>query len=83
MKNKLKLGIGISILVIGLLAIGCNCSSSKEKASTQKEVAEVVYTCPMHPDVVNKEPGSCPDCGMDLVKKESETEHSHDGHTHD
>ncbi len=24
------------------------------------------YTCPMHPEVVQDEPGSCPDCGMAL-----------------
>ena len=28
------------------------------------------YTCPMHPQIVEEEPGSCPICGMDLVKKE-------------
>ncbi|HZW20744.1 efflux RND transporter periplasmic adaptor subunit [Noviherbaspirillum sp.] len=26
------------------------------------------YTCPMHPDVVKDGPGSCPICGMHLVK---------------
>ena len=25
------------------------------------------YTCPMHPQIVRDEPGSCPICGMDLV----------------
>ena len=25
------------------------------------------FTCPMHPEVVNGEPGACPKCGMDLV----------------
>jgi FtsP/CotA-like multicopper oxidase with cupredoxin domain len=30
-----------------------------------------VYTCPMHPDVVNKEPGRCPECGMKLLPTES------------
>ena len=24
------------------------------------------YTCPMHPEVMQQEPGSCPDCGMAL-----------------
>src|SRR5665648_53476 len=28
------------------------------------------YTCPMHPDVHSDKPGKCPECGMDLVKKE-------------
>ncbi|MDQ3639670.1 MAG: hypothetical protein M3426_17105, partial [Actinomycetota bacterium] len=34
--------------------------------STQTE-----YVCPMHPEVVRSEPGSCPICGMDLVPREA------------
>jgi Cu(I)/Ag(I) efflux system membrane fusion protein len=30
----------------------------------------VVYTCPMHPDVVQDVPGDCPKCGMHLEKKD-------------
>ncbi len=26
-----------------------------------------LYTCPMHPEIVQEGPGSCPICGMDLV----------------
>jgi Ni,Fe-hydrogenase III large subunit len=29
------------------------------------------YVCPMHPEVVRSEPGSCPICGMDLVPREA------------
>lgn len=29
-------------------------------------VPEGVYVCPMHPEVVSDEPGTCPICGMDL-----------------
>jgi hypothetical protein len=28
--------------------------------------AAVVYTCPMHPEVVSNRPGRCPKCGMKL-----------------
>ena len=28
-----------------------------------------VYTCPMHPEVKRDKPGTCPKCGMALVKK--------------
>lgn len=30
------------------------------------------YVCPMHPSVVSDEPGECPICGMQLVRKDSE-----------
>ena len=30
---------------------------------------EAVYTCPMHPEIQRNEPGNCPICGMELVKK--------------
>ena len=31
----------------------------------------IEYTCPMHPEVVQSEPGSCPKCGMNLVPREA------------
>jgi len=31
----------------------------------------VVYTCPMHPEVISEEPGSCPKCGMKLLATEA------------
>ena len=36
------------------------------------EGVPVVYVCPMHPDVVSGEPGSCPKCGMKLLAQAAE-----------
>src|SRR3954463_10804162 len=33
----------------------------------------VVYACPMHPEVVQDEPGSCPACGMKLIAEAAPT----------
>ena len=31
------------------------------------------YVCPMHPEVISSEPGTCPKCGMKLVPTQTET----------
>lgn len=38
----------------------------KEAAPAPQAGAEVIYTCPMHPEVRQPKPGSCPICGMAL-----------------
>lgn len=38
--------------------------------------APELYTCPMHPEVISKTPGTCPKCGMKLVpKKDADAGH--------
>ena len=41
------------------------------------------YTCSMHPQVVQHEPGSCPLCRMDLVPLEAPAPRVDTGHDHD
>lgn len=36
---------------------------------TAQKGVETVYTCPMHPFIISSKPGSCPICGMSLVRK--------------
>ena len=40
-----------------------------QEMAKDKEAAQ--YTCSMHPQVVQDEPGDCPICGMELVSKDS------------
>lgn len=35
-----------------------------------------VYTCPMHPEVQQDKPGTCPKCGMKLVEAKMKMDHS-------
>ena len=32
-----------------------------------ENLRQIIYTCPMHPEVMSNKPGNCPKCGMKLV----------------
>lgn len=53
-----------SLLLIFLAA----CQQKSEKVA-QKTNTEQMYTCSMHPQIVENHPGTCPICKMDLVLK--------------
>jgi Cu+-exporting ATPase len=36
---------------------------------TERPKSQVIYTCPMHPEIEQAGPGACPICGMDLEPK--------------
>jgi Cu(I)/Ag(I) efflux system membrane fusion protein len=62
----------MKIIVIGLLSgllLFASCSDQKKKAAEVQVKTDVKYTCPMHPQILEDHPGSCPICGMTLVKK--------------
>ncbi|PCJ88853.1 MAG: copper-translocating P-type ATPase [Thiotrichaceae bacterium] len=44
-----------------------NCSLTS--ASVSAPMATSIFTCPMHPEIEQQEPGSCPKCGMALEPK--------------
>ena len=84
--------IGIFSLVLFLTVAVTGCQQGKDKSeqtesteatdsTSNEQMAEVQYTCTMHPEVLQNEPGKCPKCGMDLVKKDGDshdsTEHEH------
>ncbi|MEM9594150.1 MAG: efflux RND transporter periplasmic adaptor subunit [Acidobacteriota bacterium] len=46
------------------------------------EAEDGLWTCPMHPEILQDEPGSCPICGMDLVTVEGAPTDDHAGHSH-
>src|SRR5258706_9962928 len=50
-----------------------NQSAAQPDSQATVQTAEDIYTCPMHPQVMEHHPGNCPICGMTLVKKEFST----------
>ena len=68
-----KLGIYSGILVIGLILgwLIFGGSSSKTEATHDHQTSEVektqMWTCSMHPQIMQPEPGNCPICGMELI----------------
>lgn len=77
--NKLLIISIISTLIIGIL-IGWLLfgSGSKSPAQSHEELAgaeaekTTTYTCSMHPQIRQNEPGDCPICGMDLIPLEED-----------
>jgi Cu+-exporting ATPase len=43
-------------------------SAAGAPATTAPAGAEILWTCPMHPQIVRNEPGTCPICGMALER---------------
>jgi Cu(I)/Ag(I) efflux system membrane fusion protein len=62
-----------SLLTVLLLAsvVLMGCENKSEKSGHVAHGDTELYTCPMHPQVIQEKPGKCPICGMDLVVKAS------------
>jgi len=71
------------IIYTGVLAIGLllgwilfGGSSSEEASHNHDALAETnqMWTCSMHPQIMQPESGDCPICGMDLIPSENSSE---------
>lgn len=63
-KQFVKMMAFAGLLPVAFLA-ACGDTGQQEKAAATASVQ--TYTCPMHPQIVQNKPGTCPICAMDLV----------------
>lgn len=61
--------IGVYIFLVGAILSACTSGKKDDHSdhTAAQESTATKYTCPMHPNVVQDGPGTCPVCGMDLV----------------
>jgi Cu(I)/Ag(I) efflux system membrane fusion protein len=57
----------MQIMGLVLLFSLAGCNSGQPKPSSIH--VEDIYTCSMHPQIIEHHPGNCPICGMELIKK--------------
>lgn len=79
--------IGLTMLAgvfIGLLISGGSnqdgdqsVNQNKESGHQHNETANELWTCSMHPQIKQNEPGDCPICGMDLIPVGANSRASH------
>jgi cytochrome oxidase Cu insertion factor (SCO1/SenC/PrrC family) len=59
-------------LLISLLAVAQPAQAQRRIVRANKHTRhQVIYSCPMHPEVTSRKPGKCPKCGMALRKPEA------------
>lgn len=76
-KSLITIVLFVSLAILSLSVTSCG----GQKAEASEETAEIVYACPMHPEVTGKETDTCSKCGMALEKvEEAGAEEGHDHH---
>jgi protein SCO1 len=70
-----KLAVALTLLtpiIFAPMFRGSDNAALAQAAKPSGAQEEVVYACPMHPEVTSKSAGRCPKCGMDLKVKSAE-----------
>ena len=62
-------------MLLGWLFFGGNNNETKDEEHQHSDTGQdEVWTCSMHPQIMQPEPGQCPICGMDLIPAEAGAE---------
>ena len=70
-KYIVYVGLVLIGLVFGWLLFGNNSNEEANHNHTEASQTNKMWTCSMHPQIMQPEPGDCPICGMDLIPAEA------------
>jgi hypothetical protein len=70
MKIKSIILVVFTIIFCSVQNIFAQNTSGKQDTTLRKDTEKIIYTCPMHSEIISDKPGTCPRCGMELVKVE-------------
>jgi Cu(I)/Ag(I) efflux system membrane fusion protein len=71
MKKNSIVRLALSLLAAVLVLVACGDDAEKKVTAAHAHSEKEQYTCPMHPQIVQEGPGTCPICGMDLVPRQA------------
>jgi predicted nucleic-acid-binding Zn-ribbon protein len=58
------------VVLVSTISFAQMNSGARKRGQTDTS-KHIMYTCPMHPEVILSKPGKCPKCGMTLVQKKA------------
>ena len=73
-KYAIYIGILVLGLVFGWILFGDSANKATEHDHNEMAETNKMWTCSMHPQIMQPDPGDCPICGMDLIPMEAESD---------
>jgi Cu(I)/Ag(I) efflux system membrane fusion protein len=73
-KNIIYIGILAVGLILGWILFGNSSNEKTEQIHSETTEKNQLWTCSMHPQIMQPELGDCPICGMDLIPATSSSE---------
>lgn len=67
MKSKIR-SLVITLAMLTVATVNAQ-NSNSEKIQSEAKKDSVYFTCSMHPEIRSAVPGTCPKCGMELIKQ--------------